>query len=75
MFHKLALCNVFTGKFSRIPQNTKHLLISALVVSFRNYFVLATPYGAELILAINSSQLVKIFPFLLKKTRFVNINY
>ena len=36
-----------------------------MVVAFRNYFSLATPYGAEFIIAINSSQLVKLLPFLL----------
>ena len=36
-----------------------------MVVGLRNYFALATPYGAELIVAINSSQLVKLLPFLL----------
>ena len=38
---------------------------SATVVGFNNYFALATPYGTELIIAINSSQLVKLLPFLL----------
>ena len=28
-FHELALLDVFTGKFSRIPQGTKRLLILA----------------------------------------------
>ena len=64
-FHELALSDVFVGKFSRIPQNTKRLLILAHV-SFRNYFALATPYNVELIIiAMNSSQLVKLLPFLL----------
>ena len=37
-----------------------------MVVGFRNYFALATPYGAELIVAINGSQLVNYcMPFLL----------
>ena len=35
------------------------------VVGFRDYFALATPYVAELIIAINSSQLVELLPFLL----------
>ena len=38
---------------------------SATVVSFCNYFALTTLYGIELIITINSSQLVKLLPFLL----------
>ena len=33
---------------------------STTVVGLRNYFALATPYGTELIITINSSQLVKL---------------
>ena len=42
-------------------------IINFTVPDFRNnyYYVLATPYGAELIIAINGSQLVKLLPFLL----------
>ena len=40
-----------------------------MVVGFHNNFALVTPYGAELIIAINGSQLrtyvVKLLPFLL----------
>ena len=36
-----------------------------MVPDFRNYYALAIPYGAELIIAINGSQLVKLLPFLL----------
>ena len=36
-----------------------------MVPDLRNYYVLATPYGAELIIAINNSQLVELLPFLL----------
>ena len=39
--------------------------INFTVPDFRNYYVLATPYGAELIITINGSQLVKLQPFLL----------
>ena len=38
---------------------------STTVVGFHNYFVRATLYGTELIIVINSSQLVKLLPFLL----------
>ena len=37
-------------------------IINFMVHDFRNYYVLATLYGVELIITINSSQLV---PFLL----------
>ena len=54
---------------SRIPQSTKRLLILAYGSWLWNYFALATPYGAELIIAINltinGSQLIKLLPFLL----------
>ena len=36
------------------------------VVGFHNYFAFTTPYGTELIIIVNSSQLVKLLPFLLK---------
>ena len=36
-----------------------------MVLNFRNYYAFATPYDAELIIAINHSQLVKLLPFLL----------
>ena len=38
---------------------------STTVVGFHNYFVHATLYDTELIIVINSSQLVKLLPFLL----------
>ena len=65
--HELTLFNVFAGKFSRIPQNTKRLLILVY------YFALASPYGAELIIVINSSQLVKLLPFLLSNNTILLI--
>ena len=36
-----------------------------MVADFRNYFAIATSHGAELIITINDSQLVKLLPFLL----------
>ena len=36
-----------------------------MVPDFRNYYALATPYDAQLIIAINGSQLVKLLSFLL----------
>ena len=55
-----------TNKHSNVATFVRALInFSATVVSFHNYFVLATPYGAELSITINSSQLVESLPFLL----------
>ena len=40
-------------------------MINFMVPDFRNHYVLATPFGAELIIAISGSQLVKLLSFLL----------